>query len=366
MQKLCSSLLALLILLHCCFAQSPRKKNFTVTGYYAGNTTAIDSFEVDKLTHLIFSFCHLDGNRLSLGRATDTIILQKMVSLRQKNPSLKILVSLGGWGGCMTCSPVFSNAEAREEFARSTKELLELFDINGIDLDWEYPAIEGYPGHAYSPNDKANFTALIKILRKTLGKKYEISFAAGGFNQFIDESVDWKEVMPKVDRVNLMSYDLIGGYSTVTGHHTALYSNAVQSSSTDNGVKLLLSKGVPANKIVIGAAFYARLFNITDSSNNGLNRPGSFYRGVSYKNLYDTINAGNGFAQYRDDIAQAPYAYNPERKLFATYDDSISVKMKTKYAIRKKLNGIMFWQLMDDKFSNGLLNVINSSMRSEE
>ena len=363
MQRIFSAALILLTLLHYSFAQSPKKKNFTVTGYYAGDTTAIDSFEVDKLTHLIFSFCHLDGNKLSLGRATDTIILQKMVALRQKNPSLKILVSLGGWGGCMNCSAVFSDSLAREEFALSTKALLELFDINGIDLDWEYPAIEGYPGHAYSPNDKENFTELIMILRKTLGKKYEISFAAGGFNQFIEESVDWKKVMPEVDRVNLMSYDLIGGYSSVTGHHTALYSTAAQSASTDDGVKLLLSKGVPANKIVIGAAFYARLFTVTDSSNNGLNQPGSFYRGVSYKNLYDTINAGNGFTQYRDDIAQAPYAYNPERKLFATYDDSFSVKMKTKYAIKKKLNGIMFWQLMDDKFSNGLLQVIDSSIK---
>ncbi len=362
MQKLFSLLLALSLLQYC-FSQSPRKKNFTVTGYYAGNTTAIDSFEVGKLTHLIFSFCHLDGNKLSLGRSTDTVILQKMVALRQKNPSLKILVSLGGWGGCMNCSAVFSDSLAREEFARSTKELLESFDINGIDLDWEYPAIEGYPGHAYSPNDKPNFTALIKTLRKTLGKKYEISFAAGGFSQFIEESVDWKKVMPEIDRVNLMSYDLIGGYSTVTGHHTALYSTTAQPASTDNGVKLLLNKGVPANKIVIGAAFYARLFTVTDSSNNGLNQPGSFYRGVSYKNLYDTINTNNGFVQYRDNIAQAPYAFNPERKLFATYDDSLSVKIKTKYAVKKKLNGIMFWQLMDDKFSNGLLQVIDSSIK---
>src|SRR5690349_22776137 len=69
-----------------------------------------------------------------------------------------------------------------------------------------------------------NFTLLIQALRTTLGDKYEISFAAGGFTKFLTQSIEWNAVMPFVDRVNLMTYDLINGYSTVTGHHTPLYS----------------------------------------------------------------------------------------------------------------------------------------------
>ncbi len=366
MQRIIFLLLTQLSLMQYCLAQSNHKNKFTVTGYYAGNTTAIDSVEVEKLTHLIYCFCHLNGNKLSMGNAHDTFLLHKMVQLRQKNPALKILVSLGGWGGCMKCSSVFSLKKGRKEFALSVKELIEYFDIDGIDLDWEYPVVEGFPGHPYSPDDKSNFTALVRVLRKTLGNKKEISFAAGGFTRFINESIEWKKVMRKVDRLNLMSYDLIGGYSKVSGHHTPLYSNAVQTESTDNGVQLLLKKGVKANKIVIGAAFYARLFTVTDSTDNGLNRPGNFYRGISWKNLYDTLNTANGFTLYRDTIAHAPYAFNPVRKIFATYDDSLSVKMKAKYTITKKLNGIMFWQLMDDRFSNGLLNLINSTIKSAD
>ena len=63
--------------------------------------------------------------------------------------------------------------------------------------------------------------------------------------------------------------------------------------------------------------------------------------------------------QYWDSTANAPYAFNIQRRLLATYDDSISVQLKAKYAQKKKLNGIMFWQLADDKFSGGLLNAID-------
>ena len=197
-------------------------RNFAVIAYYAGRTTMIDSFEVEKLTHLIFSFCHLKGDTLSVSNARDSATILRMVQLKKRNPNLKIILSLGGWGGCKTCSSVFSTKKGRRVFSKSVKKLDEYFGTDGIDLDWEYHVIEGFPGHAYGPEDKPDFTALVQKLRKKLGKKKEISFAAGGFSTYIDSSVDWKKVMPLVDRINLMSYDLGSGFSTVSGYHTPL------------------------------------------------------------------------------------------------------------------------------------------------
>ncbi len=193
------------------------KNNFVVAGYYSGNLSQIDSFAVEKLTHLIFSFCHLKGARLTVDNANDTAVIQKLVGLKKKAPGLKVLLSLGGWGGCETCSDVFSTSQNREVFSRSVKDLNQFFGADGIDLDWEYPAIAGYPGHKYQPADKQNFTSLLEELRKTLGSQYEISFAAGGFNQYIDSAVEWEKVMKLADRVNLMTYDLVNGYSTLPG-----------------------------------------------------------------------------------------------------------------------------------------------------
>jgi len=351
--------------LHSTAQKTSSKKPIAVIAYYAGRTTMIDSFEVEKLTHLIFCFCHLKGNKLSVGNARDSATIQRMVALKSRNPGLKIILSLGGWGGCQTCSPVFITKKGRREFARSVRDLNNYFGTDGIDLDWEYPAIEGFPGHAYSPEDKPAFTMLVKQLRRKLGKKNEISFAAGGFAKFIDSSLEWKKVMKKVDRVNLMSYDLVSGFSTVSGHHTPLYSTPYQKESTDNGVQMMLGAGVPAGKIVIGAAFYGRLFEVTDTVNNGLYLPGKFAHGFPFSRIGDSLSTANGFVQYWDSIANAPYAFNIQRRLLATYDDSVSVQLKAKYAIKNNLNGIMFWQLADDKFSDGLLNAIDKIKKEE-
>jgi chitinase len=340
-------------------AQKSNSKDIAVIAYYAGRTTMIDSFKIENLTHIIFSFCHLKGDSLSVRNARDSATILRMVDLKKRNPGLKVMLSLGGWGGCQTCSAVFSTRHGRKIFAKSVKQLSKYFGTDGIDLDWEYPAISGYPGHAYGPEDKPNFTALVKQLRKKLGKKMEISFAAGGFTKYINSSIDWKKVMPLTDRVNLMSYDLVSGFSKVSGHHTPLYSTPQQVESVDNGVKKLIAAGVPPEKIAIGAAFYARMFKVTDTTNNGLYLPASFYHGLPYGRFADTINVNNGFVQYWDTLAKAPYAFNAERQVMATYDDTASIKLKTEYVIKNNLNGIMFWQLAEDKFDNGLLDAID-------
>jgi chitinase len=338
-----------------CVSVAQRKNARCITAYYAGPAARLDSFSSNQLTHLIFSFGRLQGNMLHIANAADTACIQKMVALKAGNPALKIILSLGGWGGCYSCSSVFASRNGRRQFAASVKELTGYFNTDGIDIDWEYPGIAGHPGHPYAKKDKRNFTLMLKQLRKALGRQKEISFAAGGFNTFIDSSVQWRKAMRKADKVYVMSYDLVHGYSTVSGHHTPLYSTPQQEASTDNAVNRLLAKGVPAKKIVIGAAFYARMFGVSDTLSNGLYRAGSFYRGISYANLYDSITPAKGFTQYWDAVAKAPYAFNPERKILVTYDDSASVALKQLYAIKRRLGGIMFWQLADDKYANGLL-----------
>ena len=170
-----------------------------VIGYYAGRSTAIDSFPTRELTHIIFSFCHLKGNQLHVDNARDTATIQKLVSLKQTHPDLKVILSLGGWGGCKTCPDVFATEKGRIEFVRSVKDLTNYFHTDGIDLDWEYPALVNVPGYPFYPEDKDHFTALIRLLRKELGKEKEISFAAGGYTDYLKTSIDWKNVAPLVE-----------------------------------------------------------------------------------------------------------------------------------------------------------------------
>jgi chitinase len=334
-----------------------------VIAYYIGNEKAIDNYPVNKLTHIIFSFCHLKGSRLNVDDAGDSATIKKLVSLKKNNPKLKVLLSLGGWGGCEFCSPVFSTEAGRKEFVQSLIELNDYFGTDGIDLDWEYPAIEGYPGHKYQSADRNNFTELVKAIRNGLGSQHDISFAAGGFNDFLRKSIDWKEVMPLVNNVNLMSYDLVNGFSQTTGHHTPLFSTPSQIESADNAIKYLTSIGVPPNKIVIGSAFYARTWERVDDVNNGLYQVGKFKSFIPYRQFDKQISQDSGFVFYRDSVAKAPYSYNASKRIFATFDDKLSISQKTQYVKEKGLRGIMFWELTLDQYENGLLDVIDEVKR---
>lgn len=349
-----------LSLLSQCVAQAKQTQRIAVIGYYAGDAESVNAYPVEKLTHIIFSFCHLKGNRISVDNLNDTLTLKQLVALKQRNPLLKVILSLGGWGGCETCSPVFATDAGRKEFAESVEKLNNYFKTDGIDLDWEYPAIQGFEGHEYTKDDTQNFTALVKILREKLGKKNEISFAAGGFTRFLTTSVEWDKVAPMVDKINLMTYDLVNGNSTITGHHTPLYSTLQQLESTDHAVRYLDSVGVPRNKMIIGAAFYGRIFDVEQDSMNGLYQKGKFNKAISYKNFNRDSLKNEGFVSYWDDTAKAPYMYSAAKKQLITFDDEKSLRLKTRYVLDHGLGGIMFWQLGEDKTSNGLLDAIDT------
>ncbi len=360
--KLCISITFLSLYVTDLSAQEKYKPN-VIAYYTGGGGTVIDSFPIEKISHLIYSFGHLKGDSMNIHAAKDSALIAKMVSLKKRNPDLKVMMAMGGWSACPNCSEVFSRKNGRKTFAKTTRELLDFFHADGIDIDWEYPAVVGYPGHLYTENDKHNFTLLIKQLRKTLGKKAEISFAAGGTKNCIDSCFEWRKVIPLVNRVNLMSYDLVGGYATTSGHHTPLYSNNQQELSADYAIKAMEAYGVPKSKIALGAAFYARVFANTTDANNGLYQPTRFLKGVSFKNYKTELTEEKGYTYYWDEQAMAPYYYNQSSKSLVTFDDPKSITLKTKYVIDHKLNGIMFWELTDDAYSDGLLGVIHKTIQ---
>jgi chitinase len=333
-------------------------KPLAVIAYYSGNATDIDRYDISKLTHIIYSFVVLKGNKLHVSPQTG-LILKKLVSLKKRFPSLNIAIAFAGWGGCKTCSELFADAGNREAFARSVQQILDKYHLDGIDLDWEYPAIQGPVGHPFAPRDKQTFTALVAALRAAIGNTREISVAAGAFTEFLQQSLEWKKLAPLVDRFNLMTYDLVNRNSIVTGHHTGLHPTRHQIESAANAVRFLDSVGVPRKKLVLGVAFYSRVYEQVDSTNNGLYRPCRFKGFVTYKSYARIFTNANGYRCFWDNEAKAPWCYNRQKRLFATFDDRRSVKLKTQFAMDKQLQGIMFWELRQDLPRGGLLAIIH-------
>ena len=120
--------------------------------------------------------------------------------------------------------------------------------------------------------------------------------------------------------------------------------------------------GVPPGKIVLGVPFYGHTWQQVPATNHGLFQPGKEapHGFAPYGNgPKDMLK--NGFTRYWDTVAEAPYLYNAEKKIFVSYDDSESLELKCKYVLAHKLRGVMFWDYESDS-SGTLLNAVNDGL----
>ncbi|HUM65838.1 MAG TPA: glycoside hydrolase family 18 protein, partial [Chitinophagaceae bacterium] len=118
-------------------------------------------------------------------------------------------------------------------------------------------------------------------------------------------------------------------------------------------------------KVVIGAAFYARTWENVENASNGLYQAGKFKSSVPYRVFGERLSTEQGYTFHLDTISKATHAYNPATKTFATFDDPGSVAEKTRYAKRRGLKGIMFWELTLDRPTDGLLDVIDRTKKEK-
>ena len=345
--------------------------NPVIIGYVGGFRGLINTGQIaaKKLTHINYAFVDIKNNRAWLHReATDTINFRHLVQLKRQNPSLKVLISIGGW----TWSGHFSDAvltdTGRQAFAASAVEIVRKYDLDGIDIDWEYPGRPGYQGNIYRPEDKQNYTLLFRDIRRQMdtlqrqtGKKYLLTTAAGGFRNYL-ANTDMGSAQQYLDYVNLMTYDYSGG--KIAAHHTNLYTSGRYKSvtSADSAVKEFMAAGVPANKLVMGIAFYGRVSNLAPGAKGIGDTIASSSRGRGYTAIKDSLLKQAGYKLYRDRRAKAPYLYNAETRQFITFDDEWSVKKKCKYVLDKKLAGVMFWEY-DSDLKGYLLDEINKVLK---
>ena len=331
-----------------------------IIGYVGGfrGLIATDSIDVWRLSHINYAFIDIKDNRAWLhNEATDTVNLRKLSELKRINPALKILISIGGWTWSKNFSDATLTDTSTRNFALSAIEIVSKYNLDGIDIDWEYPGMIG-DNNVFRPEDKQHYTVLFKELREGLDSlsrlthlKYYVTTAVGGSQAFIDHT-EMDKVQQYNDYINIMSYDYTGGWSALTGHHTNLYSSSGDSnqSSAHRSVQAFIAAGVPPEKIVMGMAFYGKGWEMESTDNNGLYRKAlKASRGGGFTYLKDSLVNKNGYKEFWDAAAKAPYLFNAEKKIFISYDNERSVKEKCKYVKRHGLAGAMFWEYNSDK-----------------
>jgi len=309
---------------------------------WEGTPPAMDPAE---LTHINFAFGKIEGGKVVLPNPGVAANLAHLRSLKTRNPRLKVLLSVGGWEAEGFSDAALSVA-SRDVFAESIVKLLREHSLDGIDIDWEYPG-QSVSGIKSRPQDKQNFTALLKTLRTHLGSRYLLTIASADREYFDFTEMDKLHVY--LDFINVMTYDFFNALTPTTGHHAGLYASpyaAATDRNADASIKQHLAAGIPSDKLVLGVAFYGRGFAGVKPEHDGVNQPYERFEAAHpYAELVEKFIGRNGFVREWDERAQAPFLWNAQTRAFITYDDPQSIAIKAGYVRKHGLGGMMFWEL---------------------
>ncbi|RDH46291.1 glycosyl hydrolase family 18 protein [Zooshikella ganghwensis] len=414
---------------------------YRVVGYYMLGPDEINKYpsvdfpvsnitpeKSNMLTHINFAFIGInEEGQCDLLEGTNQTkaadVFKQLNTLKQYNPKLKLMFSVGGWAFSNDASPTVNRFRqaaasdaARKRMVSSCIQLMKKYDFNGIDLDWEYPR----------KSDTQNFIALLREFRQQISlhelqdaADYQLTIAGAGGAFFLSRYyANLEEVVAPLDFINLMTYDFNGPWQGVTktnfhahlfgGKDEPKYYNALRevifnppktweeiknlfpspfALTTDAAIHQHLIMNIPKDKIVMGVPFYGRAFKEVGSANNGLYQPfntpgGDPYVGdptwligcekciernepriATYADIKKMLAGSFGYQRFFHSETKAPWLYNANHNLFVTYDDADSLTIKADYIKNNQLGGVMFWHLGQDDTDGTLLRTLHNSLK---
>ncbi|TPX43524.1 chitinase [Synchytrium endobioticum] len=306
-------------------------------------------------------------------------IHQLATALKGRNPAVRILLSVGGWTGSAHFSPVAANPAARHRFVHSAAQLLARYNLDGLDIDWEFPVKGGEEGNHRSPDDAKHFAFLLYELRMhfthlsntCLNNKYLELTIATSAAPHIYTCVNMREISQYVDFINLMTYDYAGSWTSTVQHHSALYQSTPcthDAICTDATVRGYIAAGVPPFKLVLGIPFYGRGFTGVSSPTIGLPHKGSAKSPVSNEDCfaYDEIkhmihHPSKCWELIHDGPSASSILYDRKAQIWIGIEDLWSVRKKVEYIKRMGLLGGMTWELSQDRGAE-LLSVMSMGL----
>ena len=278
--------------------------------------------------------------------------------IRAVNPRISLILSIGGGNDAARSEfdAMVRQASTRQAFVSSVKEVLQAHQLDGVDIDWEFP----------KGSQQADLIALLRELRAattTSGRQPSISMTGAPAKWYAEQN-KFAEYQQYLDQIAIMTYDMrgFGSFKTHAGHHAGLYTapDDPLDQSANSAVQHYQAHGAPTNKLMIGAGWYSRRFTSVPEVNHGLHQPvGDTQKAGEYHTTYDRLEREyinkNGYTRYWDDASKAPYLYNAARREFISYDDAESMKYKAEYVQQHNLQGIIVWRYLSDPQSNDAL-----------
>ena len=268
----------------------PPEPAFKVVGYQPSWVGSLAGLQFDKLNYVNYAFA-IENSDGSVTLPQPTRLLTDLVS-RGHAAGVRVLLSVGGWndGNDQPFTDLSANADARAKFVATLAGYVDQYQLDGIDVDWEFP----------EPEVSAQFTNLMRDLSAMLKPKGKLLTIAGAADHYGGAGVT-ADALPYIDFVNIMAYD--GGQGA--GHSP--YALA------ESSLQFWLAKGLPAAKAIVGVPFYSR----------------------------------PGYTAYSTLVQQNPQAANVDEMNSQFYNGIPTVQAKTALAMMSG-GGVMAWDLSQD------------------
>ena len=372
-----------------------------IVGVYTPNwqpAALVDALHGDSVTHIVYAFLHVCGpgqlpedaprcagkgdHQLATSRIDDTFDAA-FARLKARAPHVKVVASVGGWGGSDPFFHIANAAAPRAAFAKSAADFLRTHPaFDGIDIDWEHPTNNGAANGVQlgSPADGQGYADLMAALRASLdaltaenGHKYLLT-AAINTDRALVAKVNYRDAARSLDLVFMMTYDFYGSWTPATGNHAAPRESAPDAGDgLDAAVRTMTAAGVPAGKLVAGVAMYGRGFTgvaapAAGHGFTGLPHTGTYpapegasdYRELAARYLDRDGRGRHGYRAILDPQTQAWSLYNARNALFMGYDDPRAVLAKGAFVREAGLAGVFAWELSQD--NGDILNAMNAGV----
>ncbi|KAG0016009.1 hypothetical protein BGZ80_009498 [Entomortierella chlamydospora] len=366
--------------------------NNVVVGYWVPwGDVPVAQLDMTKYTHINYGFAvtvkkNPNPTDITFDRYYDGNNMRALVA-RGNQYGVPILMSIGGWTGSQTFSTISANANLRKTFINNAmvfvrNNTLPLYadtpdgwNMDGIDIDWEYPGRAGAICNVYTPQDAANYLTLLKELRAQMDlefpNQHKLLTAAVRVKPFDgadgNPMSDVSAYAQYFDWVSIMAYDIMGSWSATTGPNAPFTngpSGLADPYSFTQAINDWTAAKFPANKLVVGTAFYGR--SVTTTVDMNAQNPITMYvnkTNVTPKGGPSDSNDINFFcnegAVYWDDATQTPWLFRASDKTFISYDDIQSLTIKVNHAKQAGVKGVMLWDMSYD-YNNELITVLQN------
>lgn len=383
----------------CSTHQIPQQKIIAYLG--ADSTWSLQASDLGKLSDQLrqvtlvnYSFAPLvkkKGGNTVLSLSEQDI--KNIALLRQIKPDLPIMLAVGGWGEREGFRFFLTDSRKRAIFIQSVKQLLQQYQLDGIDIDWENELLA-------SKDEIAAVATLLNELHERLGKEgYCVSNAVPATSAYwtnYPDAVLWQKA---VNWTTVMAYDHYGTFGPRTELGASLYEKDEKkisdypypSTSGHQAVSHYTEQGLPAGKVVLGVPFYCHSYYIKNNRiDQNAEAPGLHVR-VLDPNISSQVSYDKAYHQYGEQLFA--YSFTPREGHLSSYgviplettdisrfmscDSPLSLRDKIEYVkgdnplsdekgVSIPLGGVSFWSLQQDlplSHSRSLLRAIVEGLK---